>query len=459
MSAEIKARSEDVFDRPIGFRKRPLDPMVENAGYKNSLHFQIDWRVDGLVPKGLALPGRLTLGAGDRYLWGNEADGVLLDFRRVIKHLSEQWFALTSFETFPLGVQPQNPSGLRESLRILANEEPALSSTIDQEFAKFRAVHDLGHAWLDGARLLWLVREGSLIVLDDSHHPCRLPVEDIIWVLSELGDAIARRALAVGTLAGLTERWARRAEASKLREVFARSLDIRSQSLQRLLRSGRIQIPPSVKNLLTGRDPARLAARMIGDKLPINDVEAVLDGIARMPKVDAPKLETLTPAALAVMDDFSGEDPYVQGYELARWLRSELGLPADQGNVDPESLVRSWGVSVINQSLHHSIDALSCWGSEHGPGIIINPQGLRSQEAGGKRATAAHEICHLLVDRAKSLPAVEILSGRPFRVPRIAERRANAFAAEFLVPREGAVHEYRRSTGPDDAVRHPNLRG
>jgi len=452
MTAEI-IPNEDVFDRPIRSRKRPRDPMVEAAGYENSLHYWLDWRADDFAPKEPALFGRLTLSVGHRNLWGNETEGVLLDLRRVIRHLSEHWFALTSVETFPLGVQPQNPSRLRESLRTLASAEPGLSSTIDQEFAKFRAVHDLGHAWLAGARLLWLVREGNQIVLDDSHHPERVPIEDVVWVFSELGDAIARRARAVGTLAAPAERWARRAADAKIREVFARSLDIQPQSLRRLLRGRRLQIPSNVKDLLIGRDPARLAARMIGDKLPIEDIEAILDGIARMPKADAPQLEALTPAALAVIDDHARDDPYVQGYELARWLRSELGLPADRETAEPENILRSWGVLLTSHAFHQSIDALSCWGAGHGPGVIINSQGVRAQDAGGKRATAAHEICHLLVDRAKSLPAVEILSGRPFRVPRIAERRANAFAAEFLVPREGAISEYRQSTGPDDAVR------
>jgi hypothetical protein len=241
MIAETKERNEDVFDRPTGFHKRPRGPMVESAGYEHTLHFRLDWNVEDPIPKGLALPGRLVLGVGDRDLWGSENEGVLLDLRPVIRHLSEQWLPLTIFETYPLGVQPQNPSRLRESLTSLASDEPALSSTIDQEFVKFSAVHDLAQAWLGGSRWLWLVREGSQIVLDDSHHSYRLPVEDVVWVLSELGDAIARRARTVGTHVEWADRWTRRADASKLKEAFARSLDIRPQSFQRLLRSRRMQ--------------------------------------------------------------------------------------------------------------------------------------------------------------------------------------------------------------------------
>ena len=50
-----------------------------------------------------------------------------------------------------------------------------------------------------------------------------------------------------------------------------------------------------------------------------------------------------------------------------------------------------------------------------------------------RRFTMAHELCHLLYDRGKE-HKVAIASG-PW-APKDVERRANAFAAMFLMPRE-----------------------
>lgn len=55
----------------------------------------------------------------------------------------------------------------------------------------------------------------------------------------------------------------------------------------------------------------------------------------------------------------------------------------------------------------------------------------------GRRATLAHEIAHLLVDRSGSLPLAEVLGGA--RTPSRAESRAGAFAAELLLPRSIAA--------------------
>ena len=44
----------------------------------------------------------------------------------------------------------------------------------------------------------------------------------------------------------------------------------------------------------------------------------------------------------------------------------------------------------------------------------------------------AHEFCHLIIDRALGLPAIDVIGGK---VDRVIESRANAFAAELLAPR------------------------
>jgi len=99
-------------------------------------------------------------------------------------------------------------------------------------------------------------------------------------------------------------------------------------------------------------------------------------------------------------------------------------------------LLGNWSVAVeeIEIEADH-LDAIAVWSEHHRPTVFVNTRGLRSRFPTGRRSTCAHEICHLLVDRDRALPAVEVLGGQ---IPHGIEQRANAFAAEFLLPRAEA---------------------
>lgn len=63
----------------------------------------------------------------------------------------------------------------------------------------------------------------------------------------------------------------------------------------------------------------------------------------------------------------------------------------------------------------------------------------------GERMVLAHELCHLLIDRHQARP-LKILSG-PWAPP-LLERRANAFAAELLLPTAALRAALKGSTHP-----------
>ena len=71
--------------------------------------------------------------------------------------------------------------------------------------------------------------------------------------------------------------------------------------------------------------------------------------------------------------------------------------------------------------------------------MLLNSDARHAGNSGRRRATLAHEICHLLVDRAASLPLVEVLGGK---TAKHTEQRARAFAAELLLPREIAAQVF-----------------
>lgn len=159
-----------------------------------------------------------------------------------------------------------------------------------------------------------------------------------------------------------------------------------------------------------------------------------------MPSVTTPELDQLSEAAIAVLQAAANEPPYEQGYLLATWLRAEPGAVHANGKIDPSALLRRWGVPVVEVALDlASLDAIGCWGSQHGPGVVINADGAHANSKAGRRATLAHEVAHLLVDRTGSLPLAEVLGGR---TALHVEQRARAFAAELLLPRAVAVSEF-----------------
>jgi len=126
------------------------------------------------------------------------------------------------------------------------------------------------------------------------------------------------------------------------------------------------------------------------------------------------------------------QPPFSQGHVLALWLRAKLAI-TDDSKVDPRALLGQWGVTIHElPQLEPALDAVACWGGR-GPAVLINPGGRHASSLAGRATTLAHEIAHLIMDRDRALPLAEVFGGA---TPLHLERRARAFAAELLLPRE-----------------------
>ncbi|HMR10003.1 MAG TPA: ImmA/IrrE family metallo-endopeptidase, partial [Polyangiaceae bacterium] len=193
------------------------------------------------------------------------------------------------------------------------------------------------------------------------------------------------------------------------------------------------------------------AARMA---VPSTDSSVVRTIVAAMRAVKVcrtPELDELATRASACLANEAANEvkPAELGYKIARWVRDELGV-ADDEKVDPASMLRKWNVHVGELCVDDDgIEAVACWGRQHGPAILVNRSGRHSQDEAGRRATLAHEICHLLVDRSASLPLAEVFGGHVFRS---VEQRAGAFAAQLLVPREMAGRAFLNARSPGDVL-------
>jgi Zn-dependent peptidase ImmA (M78 family) len=122
--------------------------------------------------------------------------------------------------------------------------------------------------------------------------------------------------------------------------------------------------------------------------------------------------------------------PWQQGSEWAEQLIEELKSPGDW--VDIEGFLDQIGVEVLRRNLSdRRVRGVSLVSPHHVPTIVSNPESIYGKTETSFRFTLAHELCHLLFDREFG-QRLAIASG-PW-APRDIERRANAFAAMFLMP-------------------------
>jgi Zn-dependent peptidase ImmA (M78 family)/DNA-binding transcriptional ArsR family regulator len=146
-------------------------------------------------------------------------------------------------------------------------------------------------------------------------------------------------------------------------------------------------------------------------------------------------------------------DPYRPAYEQGHWLASalhdELGTPEDSEWIDLEPLTEELGITVRRLSLGDGeLRGVSIASDEHRPTIVVNDSSRYNVRA-GDRLTVAHELCHLLYDRTYGA-SLAIASG-PW-APRDVERRANAFAVMFLMPRPMVARAWDATDGEANRV-------
>ena len=128
------------------------------------------------------------------------------------------------------------------------------------------------------------------------------------------------------------------------------------------------------------------------------------------------------------------ERPWERGYQLADVLHEAL---SDRYRltrpVDIERLFTEFEIAVEEVALtDKSIRAIAIAGENCQPTVAINST-YRYQHSHPRRFTLAHELCHLLYDRTHGVRLA--LASGPW-APADVEKRANAFAAMFLMPPE-----------------------
>ena len=136
-----------------------------------------------------------------------------------------------------------------------------------------------------------------------------------------------------------------------------------------------------------------------------------------------------------------GPKPWQAGYRLAAQARKRLGLGEGSIGSMRDLVERRLGIPVIQAQLPTSIAGATI--SSHGQrGIVLNTLGPNTN-VWIRRATLAHELGHILFDPEERLSRVRVdayddlvLDAELEQPADDVESRANAFAIEFLAPKE-----------------------
>jgi Zn-dependent peptidase ImmA (M78 family) len=365
--------------------------------------------------------GRLLLSVeGQPYWSGDDGTGVEWTWIEVLEFLAINWAALTLEESCPGTINPDD-LGIVEDVvaRRQNDDDPSFVERLEEEVYEFLERHDLALS-VQGMTLppLRILRQGRQALMATGGKTTIAPWAAVETCLAALGDAIARHLhgcpdpRAVHALA----RWAARSQAPSRKNLVR-------------LATG---LPADLRDVVEPfADQADLvaAARLAGPGLQADKLKLLLQAAQASAGRESADLERLSQVALAAISE---PFPYRQGYEAALAVRSLLPGGSTSSLLDVELALAALGVSVRDINLETTeLDAIALLREPHGPTVLVNTSGEHAQGQRGRRATLAHELCHLLLDRDGALPLAEVAGAR---APKRVEQRARAFAAELLLP-------------------------
>jgi Zn-dependent peptidase ImmA (M78 family) len=397
----------------------------------------------------------LQLWIGENSLWlGRDGrDGIVRRWDDFLIGLAENWKYLLLEEAYPSSTQPRRPTELSKLLRWeMRNSSAEGRRLLVRAGLNFRSRHDLSY-YAGGAALrsITLVREGPVFIADWVAACARLDFARTVQLLEQLGNEISSHLRTVDDYrcAMASLQWEGRDEISPS-IAFSIQTGMNIEYSAELLHSGAVRPFTNVVEAAWSQDEFVALTRMVGYVLPLRSVKNVFRRLRRLPHYSTDLLERLSRQAQEVVSKHKDLAPHEQGRKLAQWFRTIPGVVNRQNVTNDVGILRMLRVYFTKIQIDSSaIDALAVWGSDRGPAVLLNENGKHSSTGGGRRATIAHEICHLLIDRKHALPVAEALGGK---MPVAIEQRAKAFAAELLLPQEIAAAEFRNSANVWEAL-------
>jgi len=423
----------------------------------DNLKFLMTWpEPEGEVVR--VTTANLAVKVGQRTIWPVDgADGIALEIQvdDLLSYLVEFWKPLILRQTYPISTQPERPSLLRPEAEKRWGTEP--EETVEREDAQvtaFEDAHDLSRcfAGMFGLPPLWLVRQDDRMLIETRGSLRSVAFSCARASLDELGNEIADHLRATQN-----DRWDDLLEAWQTRDqgtpavLLAWATSLAPDVAETFEKDGILNAPRNVSDAANDNDELRIAARM-ASALPEEQVRQIISLVASFEKSPAQPLDDLgAEVRNYIINSFADKRPFEQGEAAANFVRAHLQLNgADEINIF--DVVEKLGVAVHTQRVEPAtLFGLAVWGPRHGPAALLNELAMQHQpqipvrENWVARVNLAHELCHLLLDHEHTLTAIEVLQSR---MSVNIERRAKAFAGEFLLPAGRAAERWEAAKRP-----------
>ncbi len=194
----------------------------------------------------------------------------------------------------------------------------------------------------------------------------------------------------------------------------------------------------------TEEGPHRIAARAtLTERRPVDQAVAVAEQINELDQL-LTDLGYPSPGHADVLPAIARKDPVQQGYALANGAHQEMALGTNDLPPELDDLAalveETLGIDVTIQPLPAGVDGLALSTADLRLALVSSGVSATRQ-----RFTLAHELGHLFAGDAHELTLDEDVFGDRSRE----ERRANAFAAAFLMP-ESALRAAARPGEPTE---------
>ena len=169
----------------------------------------------------------------------------------------------------------------------------------------------------------------------------------------------------------------------------------------------------------------------VSPELGTDDIRTLRDAlVGGCPGRDGEELSALVESRQGVPLDV----PHLDGERFAAALLEDLDEFGGDRFVDVRAICSRLGITVEETECETaSIRGVAFAGEGFSPKIVINLAHAYNSNEDGKRFTIGHELCHILFDRTRARRVAHV-SGS-WAPPGI-EKRANAFAAYLLMPRD-----------------------
>lgn len=385
-------------------------------------------------------------------VWGDR-ETELPDFQwtwaEFLNGMADSWPWLLFEDTYPIPLKrkPDNPSKLVAFAKERWSRLPKTTQSEEKEKVfSFKLRHNLS-MFMRGAFFdeLWIIPEGDFYhvwskKLDKGIH---VPRSELIKTLTDAGDYLCN--FFIGSTDNFAkmaaEKW--RSRKDKLKINYLQILTSMPEKTLIEISGGKENVDKFFE-IKSANDPLyeyennhyAAAARMSSNFISNSTQKTLIEYIRETKKIG--NVGIIDEISEEILSGITDEDaPYDQGYAAARHLREIIRLPA-QETFEVENFLLTHGVQIRDISLDDAtnLEALAIWGKSTNPSIFINiANGTRSTTKSGRRATLAHETCHILCDRKGALPLVEIFGS--YNISASIEQRARAFAAELLAPADG----------------------